>query len=379
MKTRKHMVRQVCELCGFEWSFEAGGYDPHLKTPSDWALFNAEKEARQCPRCRSARAMEKRKTMQENSSVKEVHYEPRPARFTLKKDVILAPRAKAQIDEALAKIRFHRKIYEEWDFKQVDPCGAGTLLNFYGKAGTGKTLAAEALAGTLGRNIISLGMADVESKFMGDTAKNIHAAFDSANRNGAVLFFDEADSLLGKRLSSVTQGIDNEVNSLRSTLLIELERFEGIAIFASNFAENYDKAFESRISQHVFFELPDMSGRRRLWKKHLLPTIPLVEERESLLSKLADNSEGFSGRNIRNCMRLALPKALLEAERAGSEPKLAWAHLEQAIEEIRRACRDVGTEVNRREPTEGNRHESAETLRLLGAKIRESQNQTEDR
>lgn len=372
-RNKKHVVKEVCDRCGFEWSFEVGGYDPHLDTPSDWALFNAEKRARQCPQCLSSHSAEEFNIMQKNNSVKEAHYEPRPSRFTLERDLILAPRAKAQIDEALANIRFHEKIYEEWGFKQVDPCGAGTLLNFYGKAGTGKTLAAEALAGTLGKNFISLGMADVESKFMGDTAKNIQAAFESANSTGAVLFFDEADTLLGKRLSSVTQGIDNEVNSLRSTLLIELERFEGIVIFASNFAENYDKAFESRISQHVLFELPDAIGRRLLWEKHLLPTIPLAEERENLLCQLVDKTEGFSGRNIRNCMRLAMPKTLLEAERTGSEPKLAWLHLEQAIDEIRRANKDIGTEVNRREPGEMDHHETAETLRLLGARIKKSQ------
>ena len=76
--------------------------------------------------------------------------------------------------------------------------------------------------------------------FMGETAKNIRAAFECAKRVDAVLFFYEADTLLGARLSNVTQGIDNEVNSLRSTLLIELEKFEGIVIFATNFEKNYD-------------------------------------------------------------------------------------------------------------------------------------------
>lgn len=144
----------------------------------------------------------------------------------------------------------------DWGFAAVDPAGKGVVLNFFGPPGTGKTLTAEALAGSLSKPLMFMSIADLESKFMGDTSKNIAQVFKTATAEGAVLFFDEADTLLGKRLSSVTQGIDNEVNAMRSTLLIELEKHEGVVIFATNFAKNYDSAFVSRISQHIQFALP---------------------------------------------------------------------------------------------------------------------------
>ncbi len=155
----------------------------------------------------------------------EMHYLRRNPRFKLDEDLILPAETRLQINECLAKLRHHKTIYMDWNFGSVDPLGMGTVLNFYGPPGTGKTLAAEALAGTLGLPFISIGIAEIESKFMGETAKNIQRAFAETTETGAVLFFDEADTLLGKRLSSVTQGVDNEVSSMRSTMLIELERF----------------------------------------------------------------------------------------------------------------------------------------------------------
>ena len=149
---------------------------------------------------------------------------------TLDDDVILSVATRVQLDEGIAKLRFHKMIYEDWNFGSVDKQGRSVILNFFGAPGTGKTLTAEAFAGSLGLSIIKLGIAELESKFMGETSKNIQAVFKAATEANAVLFFDEADTLLGKRLSSVTQGIDNEVNAMRSTLLIELEKFNGIAI-----------------------------------------------------------------------------------------------------------------------------------------------------
>lgn len=293
-------------------------------------------------------------------------------RFSLAKDVFLPKISQTHIDEALAKIKYHKTIYKDWGFASVDPCGSGIILNFYGKPGTGKTLTAEALAGTLGLNWISLGMSDVESKFMGETAKNIRAAFESASAQDAVLFFDEADTLLGKRLSNVTQGIDNEVNSLRSTLLMELERFEGIVIFATNFVENYDKAFESRITHHVKFELPDLEGRERLWAKHLPAQIPILENRDELIQKSATASDGLAGRDIRTCMRLALPKAILEVDGRVLDAKLSWSHLDAAIQQVKQAHKEVGSEVNPHQKSQ-----ALAAMKLLGANKTSSENKEE--
>ncbi|KAA0943733.1 ATP-binding protein [Pseudomonas sp. ANT_H14] len=252
------------------------------------------------------------------------------ARYTLN-DVVLGASIRQQLEEALAKIKYFQKIYVEWGFASVDPAGKGVVLNFYGPPGTGKTLTAEALAGSLGKPLMFISISDLESKFMGDTSKNIVQVFKTALAEGAVLFFDEADTLLGKRLSSVTQGIDNEVNAMRSTLLIELERHEGVVVFATNFGKNYDAAFVSRISQHIKFELPGAEERRSIWSKMLVVGIPIEASRDELLEALTDLSDGFSGREIRSCMRLALPKPLLEQ----GEPILLLRHLEEAIAQMR--------------------------------------------
>lgn len=260
---------------------------------------------------------------------------------SLDDDIILAASTRLQLHEGIAKIRFHKKIYEEWNFGSVDKQGKSVILNFYGAPGTGKTLTAEAFAGTLNHPIIKLGIAELESKFMGETSKNIQAVFKLAAEKNAVLFFDEADTLLGKRLSNVTQGIDNEVNAMRSTLLIELEKFDGIVIFATNFAKNYDEAFRSRISHHVLFELPDEECRKALWSKMLVNEIPLHGEREEFINVAAKLSEGFSGREIRTCMRLSLPKAILDAEKNEQQAILKLEHLKDVIEQVKQAKKDV--------------------------------------
>lgn len=253
-------------------------------------------------------------------------------RFTLESDVALAAQVIEQLDEAKAKIEHYHKIYVEWGFSSVDPQGNGIVLNFYGPPGTGKTLTAEALAGSLAHRIMSVSISDLESKFMGETAKNIAALFRQASRENAVLFFDEADTLLGKRLSSVTQGIDNEVNAMRSTLLIELEKHSGIVIFATNFVKNYDSAFLSRITHHISFTLPGADERRRIWGKLLVDAIPVAETREGLIEQATSLSEGLSGRDIRNAMRLALPKAVLD-----SRQLLLLTHIDSALTQIRDA------------------------------------------
>ena len=288
----------------------------------------------------------------------------RPAKFNINDDVILSAETRLQIDECMAKIKFHKQIYFDWNFKSVDPMGRSVILNFFGPPGTGKTLAAEALAGTLGHEIIQIGIAELESKFLGETATNIQAAFKAADESGAILFFDEADTLLGKRLSSVTQGVDNEVNAMRSTMLIELEKFDGIAIFATNFAKNYDDAFRSRISHHIHFKLPDLEARKKLWARMLVEQIPLEETKEEFIQWSAELSEGFSGREIRTGMRLALPKALMEAEEKSCQPVFKLEHIKSAISQIRKSQEEVGS--NARSSTNSTPSDPTLVRKMLG-------------
>ncbi len=291
---------------------------------------------------------------------KSTQHEVRDARITLENDVVLPAETRRMFEEAIGAMRHHKTIYTDWRFGDVDPMGRNMILNFYGLPGTGKTLAAEALAGTLQQKYLHIGIAEIESKFVGDTAKNISAAFKAAAMEGALLFFDEADTLLGARLSSVTQGIDNEINAMRSTLLIELERFEGVVVFATNFAKNYDSAFVSRIRYHIEFKLPDLAGREQLWRRMLVPGVPLAEAREEIIARCAAESEGFSGREIRTVLRIAFPRALIAA--TGS-PCVAWEHIESAIQDVRTANRNVGS---RRQEAASHTAAAEPARRLLG-------------
>lgn len=300
----------------------------------------------------------------------EIVYIAKPAQFSLDQDVILSALTRNEIEESLAKIKFHKIIYEDWGFGQVDKLGRSSILNFYGHPGTGKTLTAEAFAGQLGLPIIQVGIAEIESKLMGETSKNIQQIFCDANAQGAVLFFDEADTLLGKRLSSVTQGVDNEVNAMRSTMLIELEKFNGIVIFATNFAKNYDEAFRSRISYHVEFTLPDLQARHALWSKMLVSKIPLAQERDVILTQCANESDGLSGREIRTCMRLALPKALKEAQGNVAVAQLDFEHIYSAILGIKKAQKEVANQQTSRQRAV----ENANTARkMLGVTTKEQE------
>ncbi|AOY42383.1 cell division protein [Psychrobacter sp. AntiMn-1] len=245
-------------------------------------------------------------------------------------------------------------------------------MNFYGSPGTGKTLTAEAFAGRLDLPIIKVGIAEIESKLMGETSKNIQKVFQDAYDQNAVLFFDEADTLLGKRLSSVTQGVDNEINAMRSTMLIELEKFDGIVIFATNFAKNYDEAFRSRITYHVEFILPDLDTRKKLWSRMLVAKIPLADERDSLLNQCAELSDGFSGREIRTCMRLALPKALMQSGVSIEEATLSVDHLTSAIENVRKSQREVGSNTDTSSKRKFAAKEALIAKKLLGTAERSS-------
>jgi ATP-dependent 26S proteasome regulatory subunit len=203
-------------------------------------------------------------------------------------------------------------IYETWNLQSIDRTGKKVALNFYGEPGTGKTLAAEAIANSLGKDILMVSYAELESKYVGETPKNIKAAFQKAAQTGAVLFFDEADSILGKRLTNVTQATDHSVNLTRSTTLMELDRFNGIVIFASNLVQNYDSAFLRRMIAHIEFPLPDLEQRINIWKSHLPPQLPI--ESDLNFERLALASEGASGGDIKNAV-------LLSASYAATKPK----------------------------------------------------------
>lgn len=222
-------------------------------------------------------------------------YKAQPPLFSLEQ-LIVPETVRENILSAIETLKVKDKVFKEWNLQTIEPFPR-TALNFYGKPGTGKTLAAQGIAKELDKPIIVASYAQIESKFHGDGPKNVEALFYAAQRDNAVLFIDEADSLLSKRLTDVNQGSERAANSMTSQLLICLEKFEGVVIFATNLVENYDRAFETRI-RHIEFPLPDENARKHIWQKHFPVELPLKDVSVNNLAKVDD----VCGRDIKNAV-----------------------------------------------------------------------------
>ncbi|MEI6233302.1 MAG: ATP-binding protein [Planctomycetota bacterium] len=263
-------------------------------------------------------------------------FQPRDPMFKLK-DIILPERAKRDLEVLKSRIRNHSLLYDDWGVRAIDPCGVALAVNFYGQPGTGKTMCAEALAADLGKKIIEVNYAEIESKFVGETPKNIRAAFLKAQETDSILFFDEADSILGRRMTNVTQAADHGVNVSRAVMLKQLDAFHGIVIFATNLAKNFDGAFVRRILQHIEIPLPDLDGRGKIWRHMISPAVP---GRDALdWEQLAVSSDGLSGGEIKNAVIICLSEV---ANRTGAERVVALADVLRAVEDVRRAKKDIG-------------------------------------
>jgi SpoVK/Ycf46/Vps4 family AAA+-type ATPase len=228
---------------------------------------------------------------------------------------------------AVDLIQLETKVFDEWGLREIEPFPR-TSLNFHGAPGTGKTLAAHAIASKIQRPILVASYAQIESMYHGEGPKNVEAIFLAAERDAAVLFIDEADSLLSKRLTHVTQGSEQAINSMRSQLLICLERFKGIVIFSTNLVENYDKAFETRV-RHVHFPMPDETCRREIWRRHLPEKLPRTSDVSvEQLAKIED----VCGRDIKNVI-------IDTAMRVAREQKecISLADLLNSVERIKKA------------------------------------------
>lgn len=257
-------------------------------------------------------------------------------------EVILSPLVRSRLETALNRIRYHDKLYEEWNLKKIDPYGRRVAINFFGPPGTGKTLSAEGVAQHLGKKIIKVNYAEIESKYVGETPKNITAAFKKARETDSILFFDEADSILGKRLTNVTQSADHGVNLSRSVMLLQLDAFEGIVIFATNLPENFDGAFVRRILAHIEFELPDLDCRVKLWDFLLPDEVPRKNDVHP--NWLAIQSEGLSGGDILNVVKLAASQAVI---RLDDDCQVNQKDVLNAISQVREGKEKVGVFTNK--------------------------------
>lgn len=238
-------------------------------------------------------------------------------------DVYATEKTLNAIKNTITILKYKNKIFKEWKLGNSQESRA-IVLNFFGKPGTGKTMMAEAIGNYLGKNIMKVNYSELESKYVGDTPKNITNVFDKAIKNDAILIFDEADSFLGKRLTNINQSSDYGVNITRSVMLMELEKFDGIVIFTTNLIKNYDSAFKRRILTSIEFMLPDYDGRIFLWKK-ITQFLPLAEDVN--LHELAKRYDGVSGADIKDIAIYAAIKALRER---GDNAKIYFADIEEA-------------------------------------------------
>src|SRR5438034_1080494 len=246
-------------------------------------------------------------------------------------DVVLPPQTRRTLEQALAQVRNHTLIFHRWGLGERHTSGRGLAFNFAGPPGTGKTICAEAIAHSLGRHLLMVRYAELESMWMGETPKNVAAIFRTAREEEAVLFFDEADAIAARRSTSVDHGFQRESNSVVSVLLQELETYSGVVIFATNLAANFDPAFERRIRTHVLFEMPGEVEREQIWRVQMHPSrTPVADDVD--LRDLAARYE-VSGGDIRNAVLKAAIAAAAEPGR-DSAKGIHQRHLEAGIEDV---------------------------------------------
>lgn len=224
-------------------------------------------------------------------------------------DIVLPSDRLVQLREICNHMKYRHQVFNEWGFDRKLVSSKGLMALFAGPSGTGKTMAAEIISGELGLDLYKIDLSSVISKFIGETEKNLARIFDEAESANAVLFFDEADALFGRR-SEVKDSHDRYANIEVGYLLQRIEEYEGVAILATNFRRNMDEAFVRRLQFTVDFALPDEADRLRMWQRVLPEQTPRdVAIDLGLLARRFD----LSGGNIRN---IALAAAFLAADGA---------------------------------------------------------------
>jgi SpoVK/Ycf46/Vps4 family AAA+-type ATPase len=247
-------------------------------------------------------------------------------------DIILPRDRLQQLREICNYVKYRAVVYDEWGFDRKLSLGKGLNILFAGPSGTGKTMAAEIMAGELGLDLYKIDLAAVVSKYIGETEKNLARIFAEAETSNAILFFDEADALFGKR-SEVRDSHDRYANIEIGYLLQRMEEYEGAVILATNLRKNMDDAFVRRMHFSVEFPFPSEQDRRRIWERVWPENSP--RSRDLDLNFMARRFE-MAGGNIRN---IALAAAFLAAAGDGA---ITMAHL---IHATRREYQKMGKVV----------------------------------
>jgi len=220
-------------------------------------------------------------------------------------DLVLPKKLKEQLRSIIASVRNRRKIFEEWGFGEKLSTGRGLCVLFRGDSGTGKTLSAEIISNELGMTLYRVRIPAIMSKYVGETEKNLEKCFREAAASGAVLLFDEADSIFSKR-TEVKDANDRYSNMEVNLLLQEVERFQGIVILTTNLDAAIDDAFERRLNHKLDFPFPEPRDRARIWKRLLPKQAPLGDDID--FETLGKDFE-LAGGNIKNAVIRAAYRA----------------------------------------------------------------------
>ncbi len=244
-------------------------------------------------------------------------------------DIILPDDQKKQLEEICHHIKYHHIVYHDWGFGQKLVRGKGLNILFSGHSGTGKTMAAEIVGNELGIDVYKIDLSTIVSKYIGETEKNLDCIFREGTTANAIIFFDEADSIFGKR-SEVRDSHDRYANIEISYLLQKIDDYDGIIIMATNLRKNMDEAFTRRMHFCVEFPTPEEADRYRIWQRMFPEKAPTARDID--LAFLARQFT-ITGGNIRN---IVITSAFLAAQDGGI------INMENIIRAVKREYQKIG-------------------------------------
>lgn len=252
-------------------------------------------------------------------------------------DLILPVSTKEKLSHIIRRIRNRKLVYETWGFLEKSAYGNGVSMIFAGPPGTGKTMAAQVMAGELGMELYRVELPAVVDKYIGETEKKLNRIFAEAEKSMAILFFDEADVLFSKR-TEIKESNDKYNNMEIAFLLQKMEEYEGVSILATNYLQNFDGAFRRRVSDIIDFPLPDAGLRLQMWRSMLPAKLPASDEID--FPFLAEQFE-LSGSMIKNTLIYA---SFLAAE--SQEPLLT---MEEILKGLSHEFEKSGRKLSRKE------------------------------
>jgi SpoVK/Ycf46/Vps4 family AAA+-type ATPase len=242
------------------------------------------------------------------------------SRFTWE-DLVLPGRQRGLLRSISSFLRHRDQVLADWGYERTSGGREGLKVLFAGESGTGKTMAASVVANDLGLELFAIDLATVVSKYVGETEQNLERIFTAADGSNAILFFDEADALFGRR-SEVADSHDRYANIEVAYLLQRIEAYPGAVVLATNLKQNLDEAFLRRLDFVIDFPFPEADDRRRIWRLAIPPEAPVADDVD--IEFPADRFK-LSGGSIRNCSLAAA----FEAAAAGKA--IGMAHFVRAV------------------------------------------------